>query len=104
MFYVPCHTSRTLCFYHEKFRNKAKKCVQPCDWSLKLPPGSAVVNAVGLVQQAQLLLVNDSQSGRTFPIDTGAQVSLLPASTHARRYPPLSAPRLATANGSTIAS
>ena len=28
------HTSRTLCFYHEKFRNKAKKCVQPCGWSL----------------------------------------------------------------------
>ena len=32
-------TSRTLCFYHEKFKNKAKKCVQPCDWSLNYQQG-----------------------------------------------------------------
>ena len=24
--------SRRLCFYHSKFKNKAKKCAAPCDW------------------------------------------------------------------------
>ena len=92
------HTSRTLCFFHERFRSRAKKCVQPCDWS-----GSAVVNAVNPDHPAQLL-VNDNHSGRTFLIDTGAQVSLLPAKAHARRHPSPTAPKLVAANGSSIAS
>ena len=33
------HTSRTLCFFHERFRSRAKKCVQPCDWSLNYRQG-----------------------------------------------------------------
>ena len=50
------------------------------------------------------LLVNDNHSGRTFLIDTGAQVSLLPATAHARRHPSVTAPKLVAANGSSIAS
>ena len=70
---------------------------------LKLPAGSAVVNAVDPDHPAQLL-VNDNHSGRTFLIDTGAQVSLLPATAHARRHPSPTAPKLVAANGSSIAS
>ena len=33
------HTSRTLCFFHERFRSRVKKCVQPCDWSLNYRQG-----------------------------------------------------------------
>ena len=33
------HTSRILCFFHERFRSRAKKCVQPCDWSLNYRQG-----------------------------------------------------------------
>ena len=33
------HTSRTLCFFHERFRSRAKKCVKPCDWSLNYRQG-----------------------------------------------------------------
>ena len=69
----------------------------------KLPAVSAVVNAVDPEHPAQLL-VNDNHSGRTFLIDTGAQVSLLPATTHARRHPSPTAPKLVAANGSSIAS
>ena len=39
-----------------------------------------------------------------FLIDTGAQVSLLPATAHARRHPSPTAPKLVAANGSSIAS
>ena len=62
--------------------------------------GSAVMNAVDPAQ----LLVNDNNSGKTSIIDTGAQVSLLSESTHARRHPSHTAPRLVAASGSSIAS
>ena len=63
------------------------------------------MNAVDPDHPAQLL-VNDNHSGRTFLIDTGAQVSLLPATAHARRHPSPRAPtsKLVAANGSSIAS
>ena len=48
------HTSRTLCFFHERFRSRAKKCVQ--HMSFKLPAGSAVVNTVDPDHPAQLLV------------------------------------------------
>ena len=65
--------------------------------------GSAVVNAVDPDHPAQLI-VNDNHSGRTFLIDTGAQVSLLPATDHVRRHHSHTAPKLVAANGSSIAS
>ena len=61
------------------------------------------MNAVDPDHPAQLL-VNDNHSGRTFLIDTGAQVPLLPATAHARRHPSPTAPKLVAANGSSIAS
>ena len=61
------------------------------------------MNAVDPDHPAQLL-VNDNHSGKTFLINTGAQVSLLPATAHARRHPSPTAPKLVAANGSSIAS
>ena len=61
------------------------------------------MNAVDPDHPAQLL-VKDNHSGRTFLIDTGAQVSLLPATAHDRRHPSPTAPKLVAANGSSIAS
>ena len=61
------------------------------------------MNAVDPDHPAQLLF-NDNHSGRTFLIDTGAQVSLLPATAHARRHPSPTVPKLVAANGSSIAS
>ena len=34
--------NRELCFYHAKFKTKAKRCVSPCDW--KPSPNSSNVN------------------------------------------------------------
>ena len=61
------------------------------------------MNAVDPDHPAQLL-VKDNHSGRTFLIDTGAQVSLLPPTAHARRHPSPTAPKLVAANGISIAS
>ena len=62
--------------------------------------GSAVMNAVDPAHPAQPL-VNDE---RTSLFDTGAQVVLLFASTHARRHPSPTASRLVAASRSSIAS
>jgi len=68
----------------------------------KRPSGPADVNTVG-PHPAQLVL-RDKLTGRDFLIDTGAQVSLIPATVADRRMPSLAAPKLSAANGSTITS
>ena len=69
----------------------------------KRPRGSATVSVVGPPLPTQLVL-RDASSGRTFLIDTGAQVSLIPATTADRHRPPADSPKLSAANGTTIAS
>lgn len=71
----------------------------------KRPTGSTVaVSSVGPNQPSQLLLCDDI-TGRTFLIDTGAQVSLLPSS-RTTTYPNIrnNSPKLQAANGTSIPS
>ncbi len=88
------------CFYHTKYRDKAHKCKAPCTHPNK---PAAPVSAVTTSQHPQLLYVRDQNSGRRFLVDTGAKVSIFPASgpdTRSRR----SDTRLEAANGSIIHS
>ena len=62
------------------------------------------MNAVGPPPPSQLVL-RDAISGRTFLIDTGAQVSLIPATAENKCRPPTGdTPKLSAANGTAIAS
>jgi hypothetical protein len=68
----------------------------------KLPSRPSLANlAAG--SKDRLLYVHDRKSGRRFLIDTGAQVSVLPASSHDSRYGTRGLP-LVAANGTTIKS
>ena len=67
----------------------------------KLQGGSAVASAVGPDLPSQLL-VHDRLSRKTFLIDTGAQVSLIPATPEDRRQPDQNPPKLTAANGTAI--
>ena len=86
------------CFYHKRFGNNARNCKAPCKH-----PAAPKIAAVTTCRdkQARLLYVKDDVSGRRFLVDTGALVSVFPASRldtrshHAR-------PLLEAANGSTI--
>jgi hypothetical protein len=51
-----------------------------------------------------LLFVRDSATGRHFLVDSGADVSVFPASAADLRAPATTAPRLTAANGSAIRS
>ena len=86
------------CFHHKRFGDDARNCKAPCKH-----PATPKIAAVTTCRdkQARLLYVKDDISGRRFLVDTGALVSVFPASGldtrshHAR-------PLLEAANGSTI--
>ena len=61
-----------LCFYHRKFGSSAHRSQEPCTWS-----GPEVLSATGT--KDHLLFVTDQVSGRQFLVDTGAEVSVIPA-------------------------
>ncbi len=61
-----------LCFYHRRFGSSARQCQEPCTWS-----GPEVSSASST--KDCLLFVTDRISGRRFLVDTGAEVSVIPA-------------------------
>ena len=91
-------THDSWCFYHKRFGDDAKNCKAPCKH-----PAAPKIAAVTRCRdkQARLLYVKDDSSRRCFLVDTGALVSVFPASgldIHSHHARPL----LEAANGSTI--
>jgi len=114
------------CFYHKKFGKKAYRCsnsaATPCDMAHLLQQAeqrskrtanvnessesahdidAAVSNCVKNGKKTLTLV--DCKSGHTFLVDSGAEVSCFPASTHDRRNLSPTAP-LVAANGSSIST
>lgn len=90
------------CFYHAKYGDAARKCRAPC----KHPSAASLqVGNVNICTDSgsKLLYLKDDVSGRRFLVDTGARVSVYPASGHDTRSRP-SDMLLQAANGSTIHS
>ena len=94
----PHHPEKTnLCWYHAKFGHKARACRPPCAYSCTLNSrapstgtfgkrtGQNLVAQVSGQSQSHLLYVCDRNSGHKFLVDTGAQISVFPASAHERR-------------------
>ena len=88
-------TQLDLCYYHKRFGDKAKKCVQPC--------GQAKLHMIANVHTktySSLLYIREARSGRHLLVDTGAEVSVFPATGQdARTRRPDG--KLEAANGST---
>ncbi|GAA6111958.1 uncharacterized protein LOC117501066, partial [Tachysurus ichikawai] len=84
-------------FFHARFGAIAKKCRPPCTFngSHNMPTVSSIVAN----DSAYLLFVTDSLSGRHFLCDTGAQVSVLPASTMDRHLGKVGSPLEAVNQG-----
>ena len=100
-------SAESLCYYHRIYGTRARKCCEPCKHHAtfqqkKLDPGpTANVSTAGPHQQQ--LLVTDSISGRCFLVDTGAQVSVVPA-TLCDKHSGSSDEHLQTANGTSIST
>eukprot|EP00731_Ephydatia_muelleri_P021797 Em0014g388a len=92
-------TADYLCYYHRSFGQAARKCTKPCSWSGK----EQAIVAMTASHNTGLFFLWDKISGRQFLVDTGAEISVIPATasdkrnTHDKQGPLLSA-----ANGTTI--
>ena len=73
-------SSSTLCGYHTKFGKIATKCQPPCSMSGKCFT-QLVMATTGLGNDSCLLFLNDCTSGQHYLVDSGAEVSVLPATT-----------------------
>ncbi len=100
------------CFYHEKFGAKARKCSAtssvPCDMSHLVAQSTSDNKSIktvyrGFSQNGKTLHVSDRKTGRTYLIDSGAEVSCIPASAQDRKQCTPTAP-LNAANKTKIAT
>ena len=90
-----------LCFYHRTFGKAARKCTEPCAWTGKEKAGQKPVVASATGANRSLLFLLDEVSGKKFLVDTGAEMSVIPATREDERTRPLG-PCLSAANGSSI--
>ncbi len=77
---APAPSPDKLCYYHRTFGEAARQCRPPCTWSGNDQAGRrspVVASAAG--HNNGLLFLCDSVSKRQFLVDTGAEVSVLPA-------------------------
>ena len=82
-----------LCYYHRRFGEAARQCRPPCAWSPVVASTTSRNNG--------LLFLCETVSKRQFLVDTGAEVSVLPATgLDTRTKQP--GPQLLAANGSSI--
>ena len=67
------------CFYHKRFGDNANNCKAPCNHPAA-PKIATVTTCRAKRARARLLYVKDDISGRRFLVDSGAFVSVFPAS------------------------
>ena len=94
-------TDRSLCYYHNRFGVKARKCRSPCRLSGKKRQHQQVTATTTDKQDNRLFYVTDRRSKTRFLVDTGAQVSIVSASTAEKRQQPATL-KLQAVNGSEI--
>ena len=66
----------TLCWYHQKDDEAARKCKPPCDKAGHMLAATSIVGH----SSSHLFYVTEKCSGTRFLIDTGADVSVVPPS------------------------
>ena len=93
------------CWYHFKFGGKARKCIKPCNFThINTKSGKRrqvkTTLAAGLKQGSRLFYIRDKNTGYSFLVDTGAQISVIPPDP--KKNHQLSSFTLQAANGSKI--
>ena len=93
-------TGRSLCYYHNRFGVKARKCRSPCRLSGKRQRQQVTATTTDK-QGSPLFYVTDRNSKIRFLVDTGAQISIISATNADKRNHP-AALKLQAVNGSEI--
>lgn len=105
------NSSHKYCWYHYTFGERSRKCTQPCEYSPSdsdihmLSPtitASAKLFETSVNKNVYRLFVTDNLSKISFLIDTGADVSVIPAKFRDKKYLNSVKVTLQSANGSRI--
>ena len=98
-----------LCYYQPAFGSAARNCWAPCAWEPssthtfgKRPCQRPLVNTAAC-HPSKLVRVHDSQSGESYLVDTGAEISLLPPTDYEWKFR-TRGPPLRAANNTDIVS
>ncbi|GFS98869.1 hypothetical protein TNCV_3528521 [Trichonephila clavipes] len=73
------------CWYHKKFQERAKKCIPPCSYKEKRIQRGVNATTFSQPHISRRLFIKDKSSNTAFLIDTGSDVSVLPASLSEKR-------------------
>ncbi|GFT05466.1 transposon Ty3-G Gag-Pol polyprotein [Trichonephila clavipes] len=95
----PKPKASNLCWYHNKFATKARKCIQPCSFQENLER-AGVAATYALPSTSCRLFVNDRKSNICFLVDTGSDCSILPANKTLKQSSPVQT--FIAANGTPI--
>lgn len=91
-----------LCWYHQRFGNRATRCSKPCDFNQGNGRGRSVMETSD-PSPPRRLFVKDQESKMQFLIDTGADLCVFPRNATKGR-PEKSTYVLSAANGTAIAT
>ncbi len=97
----PKTTASQFCYYHRTFGEAARQCRHPCTWSETDKVCRSLVAAVTCHNRG-LLFIYDSITKQPFLVDTGAEVSVLPATSLEKRTMSPGPHSLRAANGTSI--
>ncbi len=90
----------SVCFYHLRFGPNARRCQPGCKFA-SLLSGKQPNTVAAVASQRNTLSVWDKKTGSSYLVDTGADVSVYPASLQERKSSRLTEP-LSAANGTAI--
>ena len=102
-------SAESLCYYHRIYGTRARKCCEPCKHHATFQQKNrktrhrSTANVSNIGPHQQQLLVAVSIFGRCFLVDTGAQVSVVPATLRDTHFG-ASDERLQAANGTSIST
>ncbi|CAH8610157.1 unnamed protein product [Schistosoma curassoni] len=82
-------TTPAICWYHQMFGYRARKCLQPCEFNRagnRYPRVSMATASTHIMpENSRLFYIQDRTTGAQFLVDTGAEISVVPPFNEERK-------------------
>ncbi|GFT81886.1 retrovirus-related Pol polyprotein from transposon 17.6 [Trichonephila clavipes] len=76
-----------ICYYHRRYKERARKCVSPCAFAQKKRVSSVIAGMAEPSQHTSRLFLLDRKSGQKFLIDFGSEICVIPPSPTMNKSP-----------------
>ncbi|GFW25124.1 hypothetical protein TNCV_3156271 [Trichonephila clavipes] len=77
----------SICYYHRRYKEQARKCVSPCAFAQKKRVSSVITGMAEPSQHTSRLFLLDRKSGQKFLIDSGSEICVIPPSPTMNKSP-----------------